>query len=145
MRTMRRKGKTMNCGRIVTALLATLVVAAFAVPAALAASPREIYADFADNGRLDGQYSRADLERALQDVEAEGYPGAGTAPAQTAIQQQLGQQGGGEGVADDDVAAVGQRGGTLPFTGFDLALLTVGAGALLLLGWGFRRLGRSGT
>lgn len=132
----------MSSRRILTALLATLVVAAIAVPAALAASssPREIYADFADNGRLDGQYSAAELERALEDVEAQGYPGAGTGPAQAAIQEQLGRQAGGEGVD-----AVGQSGGTLPFTGIDLALLTFGAGALLLLGWGFRRLGRSGT
>jgi len=133
----------MNRGRIVTGLLATLVVAASAVPAALAASssPREIYADFADNGRLDGQYSTAELERALQDVEAQGYPGAGSAPAQAAIQERIGEQQAGGG----GVGGVGQGGGTLPFTGLDLALLTAGAGALLLLGWGFRRLGRSRT
>lgn len=129
----------MNRGRIVTAALATLVVAAFAVPAALAATPREIFADFADNGRLDGQYSTADLERALQDTEAQGYPGAGTEPSRAAIQERIGER------AGDDVDVVGQSGGTLPFTGLDLALLTAGAGALLLLGWGFRRLGRSGT
>lgn len=122
----------MNRARIVTAVLATLMVAAFAVPTALAASsPREIYADYADNGRLDGQYSTADLERALQDVEAQGYPGAGTDPARTAIQERLGEDG------------IGQSAGTLPFTGLDLALLTAGAGALLLLGVGFRRLGRT--
>ncbi|MBA2384048.1 MAG: hypothetical protein H0V68_05220 [Actinobacteria bacterium] len=117
------------------------MVAAFAAPAALAASssPREIYADFADNGRLDGQYSTAELERALQDAEAQGYPGAGTAPAQAAIQERLGEQQAG------GVGAVGQGGGTLPFTGLDLALLTAGAGALLLLGFGFRKLGRTRT
>lgn len=128
----------MKYGRIVTGVLAILVMAAFAAPGASAATPREIYADFADNGRLDGTYSRADLERALQDAEGQGYPGAGTAPAQAAIQDELGEQ-------DEGVGAVGQGGGTLPFTGIDLALLTFGAVALLVLGWGFRRLGRART
>ena len=130
----------MNRRRIVTALLATLVVVAFATPAAQAASAREIYADFADNGKLDKRYSTSDLERALQDVEEQGYPDVGAAPAQAAIQEELGKRG-----DDEGAAAVGrQSGGTLPFTGLDLAVLTAGAGALLLLGWGFRRLGRTG-
>ena len=47
------------------------------------------------------------------------------------------QQVGGANVAGDVVT------GTLPFTGVDLALLTVGAAFLLLLGWGFRRVGRA--
>lgn len=120
----------MKLGRIVTAVIATLVAAALAAPAAMSASPREIYADYADNGRLDAQYSRADLERALQDVEGQGYPRAGDKPVRTEIQKRLGQQ-------------PARAGGTLPFTGLDLALLTLGAGFLLLLGWGFRRLGRN--
>ncbi len=130
----------MKFGRIVTGVLAILVMAVVAAPGASAASPREIYADFADNGRLDGNYSKADLERALQDAEGQGYPGAGTGPAQAAIQDRLGEDAG-----DDGVGAVGQSGGTLPFTGVDLALLTFGAVALLVLGWGFRRLGRART
>jgi hypothetical protein len=40
-------------------------------PGALAATPPEIRADYADNGRLDQQYRRADLERALRDATLE--------------------------------------------------------------------------
>lgn len=125
----------MRRGRMVTALLGGLALAAILASAALGASPREIYSDYADNGRLDGQYSTADLERALQDAEAQGYPSATTPAARVAIQDRIGEQRGG-------VGEVGQ-GGTLPFTGLDLALLVLGAGFLLLLGWGFRRLGRT--
>lgn len=46
------------------AALATLVLLAFAGPAA-AATPQDIYRDLADNGRLDRHYSRADINRAL--------------------------------------------------------------------------------
>jgi len=48
---------------------------------------------------------------------------------------------------DQQVGSAGDAGdvvtGTLPFTGLDLALLAAGATFLLLLGWGFRRLGRA--
>lgn len=130
----------MNRRKIVTALLATLLVGLVALPGALAASPREIYADFADNGRLDKRYSAADLRQALQDAEAQGYPGAGVSPTRAAIQQQLGQQAAGSQGSPTGVGSVGS-GGTLPFTGVDLALLTAGAALLLLVGLGFRRLG----
>ena len=40
---------------------------------AAAATPQQIYADAADNGRLDHQYSRADLARARRDATLAGY------------------------------------------------------------------------
>lgn len=119
------------------ALLALVVVAV-----ATAASPREIYADYADNGRLDRSYSDTDLRNALNDAAVQGYgKPTVTAGLRGEIQEQLGDAGtaGDEGVGGVDT--VGRTGGTLPFTGVDLALLTAGAGFLLLLGWGFRRLG----
>ena len=107
------------------------LLALMAVSIAASASPREIYADFADNSRLDQTYSASDLRKALADTTIQGY---GTPTVKTglrpAIQQQLGVVGG------------QSSGGTLPFTGVDLALLTAGAGLLLLFGLGFRRLGR---
>lgn len=123
----------MHGGRYVRAFLAAAIVAVIVAPTAMGASPREIHADFADNGRLDRQYSVEDLRRALQDAEQQGYPNAGTTPPKVAIEKQL---------RDRGVDRVGRSDGTLPFTGVDLALLSAGAGILLVLGWGFRRYGR---
>jgi hypothetical protein len=111
-------------------------MAAIAAPGALGATSQQIYKDYADNGKIDGHYSRADLQRALRDVQVQGYGkpsvGVGLAPA---IQKALGAQG-----------ALGQSGspnGSLPFTGVDLALMLAGALGLLMLGAGLRKLGRS--
>src|SRR5215213_1387733 len=118
--------------RGITVLGVVALLALMAVSTAASASPREIYADFADNGRLDQTYSANDLNRALADTTIQGY-GKPTVKAglQPAIQQQLGVVGGSSG-----------SGGTLPFTGVDLASLTAGAALLLLFGLGFRRIGR---
>jgi hypothetical protein len=111
----------------VLALLALMTVST-----AASASPRQIYADFADNGRLDQTYSESDLRKALADTTIQGYGKpivkTGLRPA---IQQQLG------------VLGQSSSGGTLPFTGVDLALLTSGAALLLLFGLAFRRFGRA--
>lgn len=94
---------------------------------ALAATPQQIYRDYADNGRLDHQYSQADLQRAQRDAALQGYPHVGV---QGAVQQALGAQG------------VKASGG-LPFTGLDLALLAAGGGLLLVAGTGLRKLGKA--
>ena len=122
--------------RIVSALaLLALVV----VSAATAASPSDIYADYADNGRLDQNYSDSDLRNALTDAAVQGYGKPTVTPGMRGeIEEQLGD----ENTATQDVDTVGSP-STLPFTGVDLALLSVGAGFLLLLGLGFRRLGRA--
>ena len=117
--------------RSVAILGVVTLLALMTVSTAASASPREIYADYADNGRLDQTYSASDLRKALADTTIQGYGKPTVKTGLTpAIQKQLG--------------VVGQSsGGTLPFTGVDLALLTAGAGLLLLFGLGFRRLGRS--
>lgn len=113
--------------------LATLLVLVV-VSTATAASPREIYADYADNGRLDRVYSSSDLQNALNSAVIQGY-GRPTVTGgfRSEVKKKLGQ----------NVSAAGKSRGTLPFTGVDLALLTAGALVLLLSGWGFRRLGRA--
>jgi hypothetical protein len=118
-----------------TFAIVALVALAF-VTAASAASPREIYADYADNGRLDKTYSQRDLQRAQNNAAIQGY-GNPTVDSglQGEIEKQLGDKAG--------VGTVGRSDGTLPFTGVDLALLAVGAGFLLTIGWGLRRLGRA--
>ncbi len=94
---------------------------------ASAATPQQIYQDYADNGRLDHQYSQADLQRAQRDAALQGYPRIGV---QGAVEQALGKQG------------VKASGG-LPFTGLDLALLAAGGGLLLVAGTGLRKLGKA--
>ena len=107
-------------------------VALVAVSVAAAATPRQIYADYADNSRLDQSYSDSDLRNALNDAAIQGYGKPTVTPGfRTAVKKQLG-----------DVAAA-RSGGTLPFTGMDLALLTAGGVFLLMAGWGFRRFGRA--
>jgi hypothetical protein len=120
--------------RIVSALA---LLALMVVSAASAASPSEIYADYADNGRLDRTYSDSDLQNALDDAAVQGYGKPTVTPGMRGeIEEELRDE-----TAGTDV--VGRTDSTLPFTGVDLALLTVGAGFLLLLGLGFRRLGRA--
>jgi hypothetical protein len=92
----------------------------------LSATPQQIYKDYTKHGRLTKTYSKSDLQRALRDVTLQGYPRVGV---QGAVQQALGAQ------------AVKRSG--LPFTGLDLALMSVGGAVLLAAGTGLRRLGRA--
>jgi len=102
-------------------------VLAFGVGSAAAATPQQIYRDYADNGRLDHKYSQADLQRAQRDAAQQGYPSVGV---QGAVEQALGAQG------------VKASGG-LPFTGLDLALLAAGGALLLVVGTGLRKFGKA--
>ena len=64
----------MRRGRIATGAIAVIAAALFVVPTAFAdATPQDIYKDLADNGRLDGTYSQAELERFLRDASVQGY------------------------------------------------------------------------
>jgi len=98
-----------------------------AAPAAFGATPQQIYKDYADNGKLDQQYSKADLQRALKSAALQGYPRVGV---QGAVQQALGAQ------------AVKTHGG-LPFTGLDLTLLAAGGAILLAAGALLRKFGKA--
>jgi hypothetical protein len=127
-------------------LVATAVVALVGLlvsSAALAASPRQIYADFADNGRFDATYSESDLRAALQNASLGGYEDSTTVGRMNAeIKRQLG--GSGPAGTQESLRSTGS-GGTLPFTGFDLALIVGGALLLLVLGGGLRRASRTRT
>ena len=108
------------------ALCAALALALIGAGPAIAVSPQKIYKDLADNGRLDGRYTRADIRRAFdldQVVETDKSPPRVTRrPAAAALRPEARRS--------------ARR---LPFTGLDLALLTVGGGPLLLIGIGLRR------
>jgi hypothetical protein len=98
-----------------------------AVPAAVASTPQQIYKDYADNGRLDHSYSKADLQAALKYAALQGYPKVGV---QGAVEQALGAR------------AVKTNGG-LPFTGLDLALMAAGGALLLAAGTAMRKFGHA--
>jgi hypothetical protein len=93
----------------------------------LAASPQRIYQDLADNGRLDGKYSQADLSRALnlqQVVKTDkAQPAPSVRPRPTPA----------------PAARPKRSNRRVPFTGLDAALLIVGGAPLLLIGAGLRR------
>ena len=113
----------MTARRPVLAVLAMLLVAAG--PAA-AATPQQIYKDLADNGKLDAKYRRADVARAFnleRVIRTDRQPATRRPAAVTPRPTPPGEH----------------SSSRLPFTGLDLALLTVGGGPLLLIAIGLRR------
>jgi hypothetical protein len=112
--------------RPVLGLIGIVALALACAGPASAAPPQKIYKDLADNGRLDGKYSRADIARAFN-LEQVVRTDARTAPP---VRRPA------------STPARAERSGAdraIPFTGFDLALLTFGGGPLLLIGLGLRR------
>jgi hypothetical protein len=104
------------------------------VGAAAAATPQQIsqriFADLADNGRLDRKYTDAQIDRALHTPALEGYeqPVRPKAVRQPTVVH--------------PPAASAETGRTLPFSGIDLALFGVVWAPLLLLGASLGRLAR---
>jgi hypothetical protein len=106
---------------------ALAVMALVGADSAWAVSPQRIYKDLADNGRLDGRYRRADIARAFN-LERVVRTDAGRPLAKPR-----------RVVASRAAAPEKASSRTVPFTGLDLALLTVGGGPLILIGVGLRR------
>jgi hypothetical protein len=100
---------------------------------ASAATPQQvsqrIFADLADNGRLDGNYTRAQIDRALHTPSLRGY--GQTAPIRRPASVGSARPSGEAG-----------RGLSLPFSGIDLALLGAVGAPILLLGASLRRFAR---
>jgi hypothetical protein len=109
---------------VLTLTLVGLCALACAGPVA-AASPQKIYKDLADNGRLDGRYSDADIARAFNLDRVVGTDQR--RPAQAEAQ------------APVTPTPAERSDPAIPFTGLDVALLIVGGGPLLLIGIGLRR------
>ena len=98
-----------------------------------AAPPQQIYRDLADNGRLDRTYSRADLDRALNNPSLPAYARPERAPSSRPQTRPV--------PAVVPTASV-DHGRALPFTSLDAALFGAVGGPLLLLGAGMRRYAR---
>lgn len=118
---------------VAAALAAAILIA---VPVSLAATPQQIYRDFADNGKLDGHYSRADLLRAQKNLAIQGYG----SPTKTGLKHAIKKQA--VKGAKKTAAAPVKKSGGLPFTGVDLALISIGGVMLLAFGAGLRRFAR---
>jgi hypothetical protein len=146
--------------KLATAVCGAAAVVLIGASGAFAASPTTIYKDYADNGRLDGRYSAADLRAALKNAVIQGYGGPTGEQMAGKIKQQLGshngafarQQQAGASTLKEGRTARGtlpftgrKAGGTLPFTGRDLAVIVATGLALLLFGAGLRQLGRATT
>jgi hypothetical protein len=118
------------------ALAAAILIGA---PVATAATPQQIYRDYADNGHLDGNYSSTDLQRAYKDAVIQGYTGPKGESMKPTIKKNAGGQQGGE---ESSTTPPVQSSGGLPFTGLDLALIAFGGLLLLAFGAGLRRFAR---
>ena len=125
-----------NSRRAVLGLATTLVTALVLAVPAFGATPDQIYRDFADNGSLDANYSKADLTRALHDASVQGYG----SPVVVAKMKQKKKPTG--GVAGRKNPPAGVKGGGLPFTGAELGLFTVVGIALIGSGLLLRLTGR---
>jgi len=106
------------------------------VGAAAAATPQQtsqrIFADLADNGRLDGHYTRAQIDRALHTPSLRGYE---QPPRPAPIRRPA------SSVRANPSVEAG-RGLSLPFSGIDLALLGAVGAPILLLGASLGRFAR---
>lgn len=139
----------MRRGRRMRAIVLATAAALLLTGTASAATPRQIYRDYADNGRLDHTYSQSDLRAALRDALLQGYGGTASSGLKPAVQKRLVAPSGGGvlGARKTKQASPGAPMGvaaarpTLPFTGIDLALIAAGGGLLLLVGSGLRRAG----
>jgi hypothetical protein len=118
--------------RGVRAAIVTSFLLAFAVTPTASAAPQrvsqKIFADLADNGRLDGHYTRAQINRALHTPPLESYD----RPASPARPKSPSRR----------VPPAADEPGSLPFSGLDLALFGGVGGPLLLLGASMGRLTR---
>ena len=96
-----------------------------------AASPdtsQRIFSDLADNGRLDGHYTRAQINRALHSPSLRGYDRSQPVRTPTSAHR--------SSLPDSS------SDGPLPFSALDFALFAAVGGPLLLLGGSVGRLAR---
>lgn len=120
---------TMSGHRRRVAVAAASCLALLCVGSAYAATPQRIYRDLADNGKLDGRYTRAEVEQALTLPKLVGTDAR--LPRRPLVEtRELSAAPPPKAPADDR---------RIPFSAVDAALLVAGGGPLLLIGAGLRR------
>ena len=87
----------MGRNRIEVVLLTLFAAALIAASGAFAATPQEIYSDYADNGKLDKAYTPADLDRALKNAAVQAYGKPGSGGLGPAVEEGKDNPGGGAG------------------------------------------------
>jgi len=110
---------------------AALMVLVLAVPA-MAATPTEIYNDYAADGDLDGDYTDAELRAVLGDAMLQEYSEQNVLDDLRNLVRQT--------LAGDPGTSGGRT--TFPFTGFEIALALLGSVALIGGGVAIRRSAR---
>jgi hypothetical protein len=120
----------MRVHRRLAAVGAAAALALLGAGSAFAATPQQIYRDLVDNGRLDGKYTRAEIERAF-DLS----PVVGTDKREPTARKPI-------AVPEEGAQAARPAGRShrqVPFSAIDAALLVAVGGPLLLIGAGLRR------
>jgi hypothetical protein len=110
---------------LLVGLVAVLLVALSGL--AYAATPQQIYNDYADNGKLDGAYTIDELNAYLNNAALHQYPPNASKVA----------------ALDALVLGILQGRHRFPFTGSEALMLGVGIVALLGTGLGLRRMARA--
>jgi hypothetical protein len=116
--------------RRLAAVGATAALALMGAGSAFAATPQQIYRDLADNGRLDGAYTRPEIERALNPstvVRTDAFQPVPRKPIAVPVEEARSSR------------AAGRSDRRVPFSGLDVALLIAGGAPMLLIGAGLRR------
>lgn len=130
----------------ITVLAVALVLVFGLGGVAFAASPQDVYNDYADNAKLDGTYTAAELNAYLNDATVEQYGSADVlTPLDTLVTKVLDAMDAGDDFATALAKALGtdtDGRGEFPFTGMEL--IVIGLGAALLIGGGLtlRRVAR---
>lgn len=110
--------------RILFLVLGVLAVTLLMTTAALAATPQDIYNDYADNGKLDNHYTDAELRAYLNDATLHQYGNSTVIdPLDNLVNNMLTRE-------------------EFPFTGFQLMIAGIVAAALVGGGIALRRLSR---
>ena len=120
----------MTVQRRLVAVAAASLLALLCAGTAFAATPQKIYRDLADNGTLDGHYTRAEIERAFNLPPLHGTDAQ--LPRKPIREPHTTE-------AAPSPQATGKPDRAIPFSALDAALLVAVGGPLLLFGAGLRR------
>ena len=104
---------------IIFSMVVALLLMAFSGVALAGTSPQDIYNDYADNGKLEGTYTDAELQAYLDDATVHQYGDESTTDELDALVTSM--------LTDESRSE-------FPFTGMEMGLMAIGA--LVLIGAG---------